>query len=80
MPATSSKGCRRSRTWVTSGLILAALIIGAALLMRVQTDFTLMGYPGFAIICFIAAAVGAVVLLVNIWLQDRRAVGEEGGE
>jgi ubiquinone biosynthesis protein len=59
MPATSSKGCRRSRTWVTSGLILAALIIGAALLMRVQTDFTLMGYPSFAIICFIAVAVGA---------------------
>jgi hypothetical protein len=27
--------------------------------MRVQTDFTLMGYPSFAIICFIAAAVGA---------------------
>jgi len=64
---------------VTSGLILAALIIGAALLMRVQTAFTVMGYPGFAIICFIAAAVGAVVLLVNIFLQDRRAPGKKAG-
>jgi ubiquinone biosynthesis protein len=48
--------------------------------MRVQTDFTLMGYPGFAIICFIAAALGAAVLLVNIWFQDRRAGKKAGGE
>jgi ubiquinone biosynthesis protein len=46
--------------------------------MRVQTAFTVMGYPGFAIICFIAAAVGAVVLLVNIFLQDRRAPPRSG--
>src|SRR3954471_3240475 len=43
---------------ITTGLILAALIVGAALLMRIQTDFVLFGYPGFAIICFIAAAGG----------------------
>jgi uncharacterized membrane protein YeaQ/YmgE (transglycosylase-associated protein family) len=64
---------------VTSGLVLAALIIGAALLMRVQTDFTLMGYPGFAMICFTAAAVGAVWLLVNIFLQDRQAAAKKAG-
>jgi ubiquinone biosynthesis protein len=71
------EGMQKIANRVTSGLILAALIIGAALLMRVQTDFTLMGYPGFAIICFIAAAVGAVVLLVNIWLQGRRVAGRK---
>src|SRR5207248_10741702 len=43
---------------ITTGLILAALIVGAALLMRVQTDFTLFGYPGLAMICFIAAGAG----------------------
>jgi ubiquinone biosynthesis protein len=73
------EGMQKIANRVTTGLILAALIIGAALLMRVQTDFTLMGYPGFAIICFIAAALGAVVLLVNIWLQDRRAAGKKAG-
>ena len=73
------EGMQKIANRVTSGLILAALIIGAALLMRVQTDFTLMGYPGFAIICFIAAGVGAVVLLVNISLQDRRAAGKKAG-
>jgi hypothetical protein len=28
------------------------LIVGAALLMRVDTPFRLFGYPGFAILCF----------------------------
>ena len=65
------QGLQKIANRVTSGLILAALIIGAALLMRVSTDFQVLGYPGFAIMCFIAAALGGVVLLVNIFLQDR---------
>jgi predicted unusual protein kinase regulating ubiquinone biosynthesis (AarF/ABC1/UbiB family) len=65
------EGLQKIANRVTSGLILAALIIGAALLMRVETDFHVLGYPGFAIMCFIAAALGGVVLLVSIFLQDR---------
>jgi ubiquinone biosynthesis protein len=37
----------------------------------VSTEFQVLGYPGFAIMCFIAAALGGVLLLVNIFLQDR---------
>jgi hypothetical protein len=65
------EGLQKIANRVTSGLILAALIVGAALLMRVDTDFRLLGYPGLAILCFFAAALGGVVLLVNIFLQDR---------
>ena len=65
------EGMQKIANRVTSGLILAALIIGAALLMRVSTEFQVLGYPGFAIMCFIAAALGGVYLLVNIFLQDR---------
>jgi predicted unusual protein kinase regulating ubiquinone biosynthesis (AarF/ABC1/UbiB family) len=65
------EGLQKIANRVTTGLILAALIVGAALLMRVQTDFVIAGYPGFAMLCFIAAALGGVVLLVNIFLQDR---------
>ncbi|TWO68493.1 AarF/ABC1/UbiB kinase family protein [Caenimonas sedimenti] len=65
------QGMQKIANRVTSGLILAALIIGAALLMRVNTDFRILGYPGFAIACFITAALGGVTLLVNIFLQDR---------
>ncbi|WP_427913350.1 ABC1 kinase family protein [Ramlibacter sp. MMS24-I3-19] len=65
------EGMQKIANRVTSGLILAALIVGAALLMRVNTDFQVLGYPGFAIVCFISAALGGVFLLVNIFLQDR---------
>ncbi|HEX7863083.1 MAG TPA: AarF/ABC1/UbiB kinase family protein [Verrucomicrobiae bacterium] len=57
---------------ITSGLILAALIIGASLLMRVETSFKIFGYPGLAMIFFIAAAAGGFHLLISIFLHDHR--------
>jgi predicted unusual protein kinase regulating ubiquinone biosynthesis (AarF/ABC1/UbiB family) len=65
------EGFQKVANRIASGIVLAALIIGAALLMRVDTDFRVMGYPGFAIMCFIAAAMGGIYLLVNIFMQDR---------
>jgi hypothetical protein len=53
-------------------VILAALIVGASLLMRVETAWKLMGYPGLAIVCFLGAGAGGVWLLFNIYIQDRR--------
>jgi predicted unusual protein kinase regulating ubiquinone biosynthesis (AarF/ABC1/UbiB family) len=58
---------------ITSGLLLAALIVGAALLMRVQTDFTVFGYPGLAMICFLMAGAGGFWLLLNIFWQDHKS-------
>lgn len=66
------ESARRVANRITTGLVLAALIVGAALLMRVQTPFTLFGYPGLAIICFLLAAFGGFVLLLNIFWQDHR--------
>jgi ubiquinone biosynthesis protein len=57
---------------ITTGLVLAALIIGASLLMRVETAFTLFGYPGLAILCFLAAAAGGFWLVIGIFIQDHR--------
>jgi predicted unusual protein kinase regulating ubiquinone biosynthesis (AarF/ABC1/UbiB family) len=57
---------------ITAGLILAALIIGASLLMQVQTSFTLFGYPGLAILLFLAAAAGGFYLVISIFLHDHR--------
>jgi predicted unusual protein kinase regulating ubiquinone biosynthesis (AarF/ABC1/UbiB family) len=65
------EGMQKIANRVTTGLILAALIVGAALLMRVDTDFKVLGYPGLAIVCFIGAVLGGIVLLVNIYAQDR---------
>ena len=58
---------------ITTGLILASLIIGAALLMRVETAFKIFGYPGLPIVCFIGAAAGAIWLLLNILWQDHKS-------
>jgi len=58
---------------ITAGLVLAALIIGASLLMRIPSGFQLFGYPGLAILCFLAAAGGGFWLVVRIFINDYRA-------
>jgi predicted unusual protein kinase regulating ubiquinone biosynthesis (AarF/ABC1/UbiB family) len=65
-------GTQKIANRITSGLLLAALIIGASLLMRVETSSRIFGYPSLAILCFIAAAGGAVCLLITIFIQDRK--------
>jgi predicted unusual protein kinase regulating ubiquinone biosynthesis (AarF/ABC1/UbiB family) len=57
---------------VTMGLVLAALIIGAAMLTRVETSVRLFGYPAVAIVCFLAASIGGAALLWSIAFGDRR--------
>lgn len=66
-------GMQKIANRITAGLVLAALIIGASLLMRVQTRFVLFGYPGLAMLCFIAAAAGGFWLVFNIFVQDYRS-------
>ena len=57
---------------ISLSLILASLIVGAALLMRVSTRFTILGYPGLAILCFLAAAAGGIAMAVQIQFYDQR--------
>src|SRR5690606_22401306 len=59
-------GLKESANRLTIGIILAALIVGASLLMRVQTTFTLFGYPGLAILLFLLAVVGGFMLIYRI--------------
>lgn len=55
---------------IALGLVLAALIIGAALMMQVNSTFTILGYPGLAMIMFLAAAAFGFALIINIFLHD----------
>lgn len=55
---------------IALGLILAALTVGAALMMRVETAFTILGYPGIAMLLFLAAAACGFVLVFNILYHD----------
>jgi ubiquinone biosynthesis protein len=65
-------GLQKIANRITLGLILAALIVGAALLMRVETDFRIFGYPGLAILCFLCAAAGGLALIFTILVRDER--------
>jgi ubiquinone biosynthesis protein len=66
------EGIQKVANRITLGLLLAALIVGAALMMRVETTFTILGYPAIAIIFFLIAAAGAIMLAFNILFRDEK--------
>jgi predicted unusual protein kinase regulating ubiquinone biosynthesis (AarF/ABC1/UbiB family) len=57
---------------VTTGIILAALIVGAALMMRINSAFQMFGYPGIAMICLLVALGGSAWLVLGILWKDYR--------
>src|SRR5436309_2728263 len=63
-------GLQKVANRITLGLILAALIVGAALMMRVETSFKILGYPGLPAIFFLLAALAGIILIVNIAFYD----------
>lgn len=64
-------GFQKVANRITLGLILAALIVGASMLMRVETAFRIFGYPGIAMILFFLATLGALALVIQILRSDR---------
>src|SRR4030042_3938594 len=63
------EGLQKIANRITLGLILAALIIGAALLMQVETSFRLFGYPGFALLCFLGVGGGGLFLIIRLLMH-----------
>ena len=65
------EGFQKVANRIALGLVLAALIVGAAMLMQVRTTFTIFGYPGLAMLLFIAAAGGGIWMAISILTGDR---------
>ena len=63
-------GFQKVANRITLGLIIAAMIVGAAMLMNVPTEFTILGYPGLAIIFFLLAAIVGIALSYSILFRD----------
>ncbi|MGB7843577.1 MAG: AarF/ABC1/UbiB kinase family protein, partial [Salinimicrobium sp.] len=63
-------GFQKIANRITIGLVFAAMIVGASMLMRVPSAFTVLGYPGLAIIFFIFAAIGGMYLIYMILFRD----------
>jgi ubiquinone biosynthesis protein len=55
---------------LVAGLVLAALIIGAAMLAGVETDATILGYPALAFVFFVVAGLMGFWLVVTILRND----------
>src|SRR5712671_1202386 len=64
-------GLQKVANRIALGLVLAALIVGAALMMRVETAFHILGYPGLPMIFFLLAAIAGIVLIFNIVFYDK---------
>jgi ubiquinone biosynthesis protein len=64
-------GLQKVANRIALGLVLAALILAAAVIMQVPTTFRLFGYPGLAMILFVLAATGGAMLAVQIVTHDR---------
>jgi ubiquinone biosynthesis protein len=65
------EGLQKVANRITLGLLLASLIIGAAMLMRIETTFRIFGYPGLAMLFFLVAAGGALWLAFTILTSDQ---------
>ena len=59
-------------TRVVVGMVLSSIIVGAALMMRVPSTVTVLGYPAVAMFFFLLAAVCGLVLVVSVVVTDRR--------
>jgi ubiquinone biosynthesis protein len=66
-------GMQKIANRITMGIVLAGLIVGASLLMRVETRVQLFGFPALAIFCFVAAAAGSFWLVISIFVSDYRS-------
>ena len=58
---------------ITTGIVLAAITVAAALMMRNDSGPRLLGYPALAMVFFLVAAMSGLALVVGIVVTDRRA-------
>ena len=73
-------GLQKVANRITLGLVLAALIVGAALMMRVDTPFRIFGYPGLPTIFFLLAALAGLILVASILITDEKPKKKTGEE
>ena len=73
-------GLQKVANRIALGLILASLIVGAALMMRVETSFRIFGYPGLPMIFFMLAAIAGLILAASIIFYDKYPRKKKPGE
>jgi predicted unusual protein kinase regulating ubiquinone biosynthesis (AarF/ABC1/UbiB family) len=62
---------------IAAGLITAALIVGSALMMRIETEAKLFGLPAIALVFFLIAGGLGITIVLSALLSDRKAKPHE---
>ena len=65
-------GLQKIANRIAMGVVLAALIVGAAIVMQIPTRIRILGYPALAMVLFGAAAIGGIALIGSILMTDRK--------
>jgi len=65
-------GIHKIANRLTVGAMIAAMLLSSTLLMRIPSHFSLLGYPGLAIIGYVISAAMALYVVITILLHDRR--------
>ncbi|HEX3895526.1 MAG TPA: AarF/UbiB family protein [Rudaea sp.] len=63
---------RKIANRISISLVAAALVIGAALALRIDAGPKLLGYPGIALVMFVLAFALAIGLVISALVSDRR--------
>jgi ubiquinone biosynthesis protein len=64
------EGMQKIANRITVGLIIAACVIGAALMLRIPSTWNILGYPAFAMLLFLVAFISGGLLVYNILFGD----------
>ncbi|MBW3562807.1 MAG: AarF/ABC1/UbiB kinase family protein [Actinobacteria bacterium] len=70
-------GLHRVANRIAMGLVIASLILGAAMLMQVETETTILGYPALAMVFFLIAALAGLGLVLSIVMDGERRPPKE---
>jgi predicted unusual protein kinase regulating ubiquinone biosynthesis (AarF/ABC1/UbiB family) len=62
---------------IAAGLVTAALIMASSLMMRVESEHRLFGYPAIALLLFIVGAGLGIAIVLSALLGDRKAKPHE---
>lgn len=62
---------------IAAAVVTAALLLSSAMLMRVETQARLFGYPALAVLLFLVAAGLGLTIAISALLRDRRARPDE---
>ena len=71
------EGIQKVANRITAGVIAAAMIVGASMIMRIRTDHQIFGYPALALVMFVIAVGLGTALIVASLVTDRRTKPNE---